>query len=183
MCAVLIDDATGQLEVAVFAELYDRRRQILKEDQLVFVTGRARFDEFSQRLALTADDVMDLAEARALSQASLTIELGRGVSASSLSDVLQAYRVFGGDGGAGPDSTGAATPVARAGNSGVAPVPSTATVPGGGSVGGCRVVMRYANPLAVADIVLPDIWRVRGDERLIEDLRTQAHVRAAFEYG
>jgi DNA polymerase III subunit alpha len=51
MCAVLIDDATAQLEVAVFAELLRAAGQILKEDQLVFVTGRARFDEFSQRLS------------------------------------------------------------------------------------------------------------------------------------
>jgi hypothetical protein len=49
--------------------------------------------------------------------------------------------------------------------------------------GGCRVVMRYANQVAAADIVLPDLWRVRGDERLIEDLRAQANVRAAFRYA
>jgi DNA polymerase-3 subunit alpha len=143
MCAVLIDDRTGPIEVTVFAELFDRRRHVLKEDQLVFVTGRARFDEFSQRLALTADDVMDLAEARALSQAALTIQLEPGVSAACLSDVLQPYRAS----------------------------------------AGCRVVVRYANQAGAADLVLPEAWRVRGDERLIEDLRTQVHVRAAFLYA
>jgi len=149
MCAVLIDDASAQLEVAVFAELFDRRRALLKEDQLVFVTGRARFDEFSQRLALSADDVMDLAEARALSQAALTIQVAGGTDPGSLGEVLAAYRACG------------------------------ANLVGGG----CRVVMSYANQQAAADIMLPDLWRVRGDERLIEDLRTQARVSACFQYG
>ncbi len=160
MCAVLIDDASAQLEVAVFAELFDRRRGILKEDQLVFVTGRARYDEFAQRLALTADDVLDLAEARALSQAALTIQLGDGTDRRTLEDVLAAYRA--------------------------APAPPAATGPArgaGDATAGCRVVMRYANDVAAAEIVLPDRWRVRGDERLIDDLRTQANVSAVFQYA
>jgi hypothetical protein len=43
--------------------------------------------------------------------------------------------------------------------------------------------MRYVNQVAAADIVLPDLWRVRGEERLIEDLRAQANVHAAFQYA
>jgi DNA polymerase-3 subunit alpha len=157
MCAVLIDDATAQLEVAVFAELFDRRRAVLKEDQLVFVTGRARFDEFSQRLALTADDVLDLAEARALSQAALAIQVRDGTDAGSLGEVLAAYRAVA--------------------------APAQAESGGRTPPGGCRVIMRYANRTAAAEIVLPDAWRVRGDERLIDDLRTQANVKASFHYA
>jgi len=157
MCAVLIDDASAQLEVAVFAELFDRRRAILKEDQLVFVTGRARFDEFSQRLALTADDVVDLADARAQSQAALAIEVRDGIDRACLTEVLEAYR--------------APAP---------AEPPAGARPPG---AAGCRVVMHYANGVAAAQIVLPDAWRVRGDERLIDDLRNQANVQASFLYA
>jgi DNA polymerase-3 subunit alpha len=155
MCVVLIDDASAQLEVAVFSELYERRRLLLKEDQLVFVGGRARYDEFAQRLALSADDIMDLAEARALSQAALAIEIESGASPANLGEVLAAYRV-------GPP--------------GAAPADAPAS-------GGCRVIMRYANGVAAAEIVLPELWRVRGDERLIEDLRAQAHVQACFQYA
>ena len=149
MCAVLLDDASAQLEVAVFSELFDRRRALLKEDQLLFVIGRARYDEFSQRLAVSADDLMDLAEARALSQAALTIQVAGETDPGSLSEVLAAYRV------SGAEPPGAA---------------------------GCRVVMSYRNQQAAADIMLPDLWRVRGEERLIEDLRTQAKVSAHFQY-
>ncbi len=159
MCVVLIDDATAQLEVAVFGELFDRRRAILKEDQLVFVTGRARFDEFAQRLAVSADDIMDLAQARASSHAALTIEMQEGADPLCLSEVLGAYRANGDTGGSGGDGAGVA------------------------AVHGCRVVMSYANRVAAADIVLPDSWRVRGDERLIDDLRIQAKVRARFAYA
>jgi len=164
MCAVLIDDATAQLEVAVFAELFDRRRAILKEDQLVFVTGRARFDEFSQRLAITADDVMDLAEARAASQAALTIQVQCGTDRGTLNDVLRAYL--------------AAAPAERA-----APTDRTRPDAPAPAAGGCRVIMNYVNGVAAADLVLPDAWRVRGEERLIEDLRNQAKVQARFHYA
>jgi len=164
MCAVLIDDASAQLEVAVFAELFDRRRAILKEDQLVFVTGRARFDEFSQRLALTADDVVDLAQARAQSQAALAIEVRDGTDPSCLNDVLSAYRV--------PVAASAAAESAAG---------AGATQPPGAA--GCRVIMRYANRVAAAELVLADAWRVRGDERLIDDLRNQANVQASFHYA
>jgi len=152
MCALLIDDATAQLEVAVYSELFDRRRALLKEDQLVFVTGRARYDEFSQRLALTADDVIDLAQARALVQASLAIEIAPDADPASLNEVLLAYR---------------------------APAPTAEP----GAQPGCRVVMRYSNGRACANIVLPEAWRVRGDERLIDDLRSQAKVAARFQYA
>jgi len=158
---VLIDDASAQLEVAVFAELFDRRRAILKEDQLVFVTGRARFDEFSQRLALTADDVVDLAEARAQSQAALAIQVRDGTDRACLTEVLSAYR---------------APPVALEPGAD----PDAPRQPG---AAGCRVIMRYANRVAAAEIVLPDAWRVRGDERLLDDLRNQANVQASFHYA
>ena len=150
MCAVLIDDASAQLEVAVFSDLFDRRRALLKEDQLLFVTGRARYDEFSQRLTVSADEVMDLAQARALSQAALTIQVAAKIDPGCLGEVLAAYRVSDTESSSGT---------------------------------GCRVVMSYTNQQAAADIVLPDLWRVRGEERLIEDLRTQAKVSARFQYA
>jgi len=186
MCAVLLDDASAQLEVAVFAELFERRRHLLKEDQLVFVSGRARFDEFAQRLALTADEVMDLAEARALAQAALRIEIERGASTAALDEVLRAYRVGGmaAAAPAGGPAAAVAAPIARPGSSAPATAPAAPAGAGAAAAAtGCRVVMRYANELAAADILLPERWRVRGDDRLIEDLRAQARVRAAFCYA
>jgi len=166
MCAVLIDDGSAQLEVAVFSELFERRRALLKEDALLFVTGRARFDEFAQRLAVTADDLMDLAQARCGARAALRIEVRGSHDAAGLRDVLAAYRANGGtNGGAGG---------------------TAANGTHGGALGeaGCRVVVAYSNGAARVEIPLPDAWRVRGEDRLIDDLRAQSTVRSAeFAYA
>jgi hypothetical protein len=49
----------------VFSELDDSKRSLPKEGQLLFVTGKVRFDEFAQRLSISAEDLMNLAEVRA----------------------------------------------------------------------------------------------------------------------
>jgi DNA polymerase-3 subunit alpha len=161
MCAVLIDDGSAQLEVAVFSELYERRRALLKEDALLFVTGRARFDEFAQRLAVTADDLMDLAQARCGARAALRIEVSGRHDAAGLRDVLTQYRA-----GASADAAGNGA--------------NAALEPGAG----CRVVVAYSNGAARVEIPLPDAWRVRGEDRLIDDLRAQSTVCSAeFAYA
>ena len=154
MCAVLLDDGSAQLEVAVFSELFERRRALLKEDALLFVTGRARFDEFSQRLAVTADELMDLAQARSAAHAALRIQVRAGTDAAGLKDVLAAYRGGSGNGGGNGGQHGD-EPEAAA---------------------GCRVVVAYSNGAAQVEIPLPDAWRVRAEDRLIEDLRAQSAV-------
>jgi DNA polymerase-3 subunit alpha len=160
MCAVLLDDASAQLEVAVFSELYERRRALLKEDMLLFVTGRARYDEFAQRLTVSADDLMDLAQARSVAAAALRIEVRGGQDASGLRGVLAPYRAQDGDGQLSNDGD-----------------PRAPAAPG------CRVVVAYSNGAAQVEIPLPDAWRVRAEDRLVEDLRAQATVRsAAFSY-
>ncbi len=151
MCVLLLDDASAQMEVTVFSDLFDRRRAVCKEDQLVFVIGRARYDEFSQRLALSADDVLDLAGARAQAQATLVAPVGAQVDVAALERVLGVYRAADGN-----DESDA------------------------GAAAGCRVVLPYGNGRASVDLHLPDAWRVRGDPRLIEDLRSQAGVEARF---
>src|SRR5499427_564190 len=93
MGVIVLDDGTAQLELMVFSELYDRKRALLKEDTLVFVTGKVRFDEFSQRFSISADDLMDLAEARARAEARLRIELDSAIDVASLKGALQAYRI------------------------------------------------------------------------------------------
>jgi DNA polymerase-3 subunit alpha len=93
MGVVVLDDGTAQLELMVFSELYDRKRALLKEDQLIFVAGRVRFDEFAQRLSISADDIMDLTEARARAAARLRIELESSGDVVRLREALSAYRV------------------------------------------------------------------------------------------
>jgi DNA polymerase-3 subunit alpha len=96
MGLIVLDDGSAQLELMVFSELYDRKRALLKEDTLVFVLGRVRYDEFNQRLSVSADDLMDLAEARARAEARLRIELDRAIDLAQLKSALAPYRVTNG---------------------------------------------------------------------------------------
>ena len=175
MCAVMIDDGSAQLEVAVFSELYERRRALLKEDALLFVTGRARFDEFSQRLAVTADELMDLAQARCGARAALRIEIRGGHDAAGLKDVLAAYRA---------ERTADGSPGNGTNGGGAGAVDRAAEARSEALPAGCRVVVAYSNGAARVEIPLPDSWRVRGEDRLIDDLRAQSTVRSAeFAYA
>jgi DNA polymerase-3 subunit alpha len=152
MGVIVLDDGSAQLELMIFSELFDRRRALLKEDSLVFVTGRVR--EFDGRLTVNVDDVTDLADARARAQAALRIEMEGAPDVARLRTLLQPYRV-----------------------------PSANGHPGSGP-GGCRVVVCYRNDVGRADLALPEEWRVRPDDALLDDLKLQGRVRAAaFAYG
>ncbi len=101
MGVIVLDDGTAQLELTVFAELYDRKRALLREDTLVFVLGRARYDEFRERLTVNADDVLDLAEARARAAARLRIEVEGLPDMARFRNVLVPFRVSNGNGSNG----------------------------------------------------------------------------------
>jgi DNA polymerase-3 subunit alpha len=97
MCVIVLDDRSAQLELTVYAELYDRKRALLREDTLVFVLGKLRYDEFRERLTVNVDDVMDLAEARARAAARLRIEVDGASDAACLRDALAPFRVGNGN--------------------------------------------------------------------------------------
>jgi DNA polymerase-3 subunit alpha len=150
MGVIVLDDGSAQLELMIFSELFDRRRPLLKEDSLVFVTGRVR--EFDGRLTVNVDDVMDLAEARARAQAALRIEMEGAADVARLRTLLSPYRVAAANGSGNP-------------------------------AGGCRVVVSYRNSIGCADLALPEEWRVRPDDTLVDDLKQQGRVRGAkFTY-
>jgi DNA polymerase-3 subunit alpha len=65
IAVLTLDDATARVEVVVFGELFQEKRAVIQEDQVVVVQGRASMDDFSGGLRITADKLMDLAEVRA----------------------------------------------------------------------------------------------------------------------
>jgi len=159
MGVIVLDDGTAAIELTVFAEIFDRKRALLKEDTLVFVSGRVRAGDADQRLSVNADEIIDLAEARARAQAALRIEVDNVASVAKLKDALMPYRVVPANGGNGGAQVGECS-------------------------AGCRVVLHVANGNGSADLRLPDAWRVRGDERLLDELRAQPRVRGAgFTYA
>ena len=64
MAVVMLDDATTQLEVTIFNELWDAERAKIKEDELLLVEGKVQRDDFSGGLRVTAEKLMTLGEAR-----------------------------------------------------------------------------------------------------------------------
>ncbi|MGH8496595.1 MAG: DNA polymerase III subunit alpha [Gammaproteobacteria bacterium] len=59
-----LDDDTARIEVTVFDELYQRRRNVIARDAILVVEGSLRFDEFIDGWRVTAQEICDIDEAR-----------------------------------------------------------------------------------------------------------------------
>ncbi|MDO8933429.1 MAG: DNA polymerase III subunit alpha [Rhodocyclaceae bacterium] len=64
MAIVMLDDATAQVEVTVFNELWDAERAKIKEDELLVIEGKVQDDAYSGGLRVTAERLYTLGEAR-----------------------------------------------------------------------------------------------------------------------
>ncbi len=64
MLILLLDDATAQVEVVIFNELYEQNRHLLKDDALLVIEGKVNRDEYSGGVRITAERIYDLAGAR-----------------------------------------------------------------------------------------------------------------------
>jgi DNA polymerase-3 subunit alpha len=96
MMVVMLDDATAQVEISVFNELFERHREKLKEDALLIVSGKVQDDQFSGGLRVLAEDLLDLDALRARYAARLKISMNGGADAKRLQQVLAPYRATGG---------------------------------------------------------------------------------------
>jgi DNA polymerase-3 subunit alpha len=95
MIVVMLDDATAQVEISVFNELFERHREKLKEDALLIVAGKVQDDQFSGGLRVLAEDLLDLDGLRARYAARLKISMNGGADAKRLQQVLAPYRASG----------------------------------------------------------------------------------------
>jgi DNA polymerase-3 subunit alpha len=94
MCIVTLSDGDAQLEVSIFNEEYERSRPWIREDELLIVKGRASFDEYSDSMRVTAEELFDLASARAAHAKRLELALtsGRRISVARIKEQLAPYR-------------------------------------------------------------------------------------------
>jgi len=95
MAIVTLDDASAQVEVVVYNELWDAQRAKLKEDELLVIEGKVQRDDYSGGLRVTADKLMTLAEARGRHARVLKLSLNGGTSpenAARLRALLSPYR-------------------------------------------------------------------------------------------
>jgi len=64
MAFLQLDDKTARVEVGVFGELYDQRRDVIHKDKVLVVKGKAGHDHFSGGIRLSADELFDIEQAR-----------------------------------------------------------------------------------------------------------------------
>jgi len=93
MLVVTLDDGSAQLDVTVYNELYEANRALLREDELLFVYGQVRRDDFNGGVRLSADKLMDIATARVQFARALALSMNGQSDAARLRNVLSPYRV------------------------------------------------------------------------------------------
>ena len=97
MLILLLDDATAQIEVVIFNELYEQNRHFLKDDALLVIEGKINRDEYSGGMRVTAEKIYDLAGARTRFAQGLRLVCNGQVSAQpgngrKLAELLDAYK-------------------------------------------------------------------------------------------
>ncbi|MFA7267823.1 MAG: DNA polymerase III subunit alpha [Sterolibacterium sp.] len=95
MAIVMLDDATAQLEVSVFNELFEAERQKIREDDLLLVEGKVTRDDFSGGLRIVADKLLTLGEARGRFARELSLSMNGHSNAEKLRALLAPYRTPG----------------------------------------------------------------------------------------
>ncbi len=64
MGIVTLDDGTAAVDVMCFSEVWEKFRPLFRQDAVLCVTGKARWDERAKRTSVTVDSVMDVEEFR-----------------------------------------------------------------------------------------------------------------------
>ena len=101
MAIVMLDDASAQLEVTVFNELFEAERAKIKEDELLLVEGKVTRDDFSGGLRVVADKLLTLGEVRGRYAKVLRLALNGQADAEKLRKLLAPYRNPGSPGNPG----------------------------------------------------------------------------------
>ncbi len=75
MAILTLDDQSAWLEIPIYAELYDENKQLLQEDRLVIISGKAGYDDYSGSTRVTAERINDMDSARETFATDLRITL------------------------------------------------------------------------------------------------------------
>jgi DNA polymerase-3 subunit alpha len=149
-----LDDASAGVEIAIFSELYDSARSLLKEDELLVVHGKVAKDDYSGGWRISAERVLDLTRARQEHARALLLRMNGGSDGALLRALLEPYR---------------ARAAAEVPNGGVFSAEDDDDTPI--APRGCPIEIHYHNGSARCAVRLGDAWRVRPEETLLAQLR------------
>ncbi len=93
MLILLLDDATAQVEVVIFNELFEQNRHLLKDDALLVIEGKVNRDDYSGGVRVTAERIYDLAGARTRFAQGLRLTCNGESSGRKLGELLAPYKV------------------------------------------------------------------------------------------
>jgi DNA polymerase-3 subunit alpha len=92
MLILLLDDATAQVEVVIFNELYEQNRHLLKDDALLVIEGKVNRDDYSGGVRVTAERIYDLAGARTRFAQGLRLACNGQSNGRKLAELLAPYK-------------------------------------------------------------------------------------------
>ena len=94
MAVVTLDDASAQMDVLCFADIYHKHRELLTKDKLIVVEGEISLDEFTGNNRLICRDVFSMDQARERYAKCLKIFLPENKSdvIGKLAQILEKYR-------------------------------------------------------------------------------------------
>ncbi len=92
MAIIQLEDGTARVDVAVFNELFEANRALLKEDLLLVVEGRPEHDDFTGGIRVTADKLYDLDGVRARFARRVELTCNGGSNGARLRELLAPYR-------------------------------------------------------------------------------------------
>ncbi len=91
MAILTLDDGTARVDVVVYGELFQEKRAVIQEDQVVVVRGKVFNDDFSGGVRITADQILDLAEVRSAHARLLRLSINGQADGARLKSLLAQY--------------------------------------------------------------------------------------------
>jgi len=92
MAIITLEDGDAQVEMTVFNEEFERSRPWINEDELLVVRGKASYDEYSESVRVSGEELFDLASARSHFAKQLELCCDGSVSVVQLKEVFTPYR-------------------------------------------------------------------------------------------
>jgi DNA polymerase-3 subunit alpha len=161
MVFVTLDDGSAKIDISVFAELFERHRNLFREDEFLLVQGRVSHDEYSEGLRVMADRVLDLTGARMQFARRLRLRMNGQSHDEKLRELLEPFRAH-------PSRSTTEHPPVDAQTAQTAQTAQDLKIE---ALQGCPVEIDYRAAQASCRIALGEDWRVRPDEALIGALR------------
>ena len=88
---VTLDDKSGRVEVSVFGDVFDKVREKLLKDEIIFVKGSTAEDDFTGGIRMRANEVFQIAEARSRRASNLCLELNSNLLCDDFVDELAGF--------------------------------------------------------------------------------------------